>query len=185
MLKTKDALARTLKHQLRSKGLDKVTVTSIVEECGVNRQTFYYHFHDIADLIRWTFGGDLERVISENRREDNWQEGCLATMNYLKENHCIIKNIFATADRLKLDLSLQNGADFIMKNVVEEASEGMSVSDKDKLFIVKFYRSVFIGLITDWIDTGMKENPEKIVERLTKVTQGNIRLALQRFEDRS
>ena len=31
--------------------LKKLTVKDIVEECGITRQTFYYHFQDIPDLI--------------------------------------------------------------------------------------------------------------------------------------
>ena len=182
MLRTKDEIGKILKNQLLTKRLDKITVTKIVEECGINRQTFYYHFHDINDLCKWTFARDLKEIISENRREDNWQDGCLATMNYLKNNETIIKNVLNSVDRRKLDLSLQEGADYIMTYVVNEASRNMAVSEDDKIFIVKFYRSVFIGLIMDWVDTGMKEDPQKIVNRLTKIVQGNIRMALKRFE---
>ena len=31
--------------------MDKITVKDIVEECGINRNTFYYYFADIYDLI--------------------------------------------------------------------------------------------------------------------------------------
>ena len=44
---TKRALAETFKKLLSKRGLNKITVKDIVEDCGVNRQTFYYHFHDI------------------------------------------------------------------------------------------------------------------------------------------
>ncbi len=35
--------------------LNKITVKEIVNRCGVNRQTFYYHFRDIYDLLDWMF----------------------------------------------------------------------------------------------------------------------------------
>lgn len=182
MLRTKDELGRILKNQLQTKSLDKITVISIVEECGINRQTFYYHFQDINDLCKWTFGRELKTIISENRYEDNWQGGCLATMEYIRENKDIVKNIMSSVDRRKLENALKGGADYIMTQVVNEAAKGMNVSEEDKVFIVKFYRSIFIGLIMDWVDLGMKEDPEIIVNRLTKVVQGNIRMALERFE---
>lgn len=43
---TKKALAASLKKLLKRKSLDKITVIDITEDCGVNRQTFYYHFKD-------------------------------------------------------------------------------------------------------------------------------------------
>ena len=48
---TKRALAASLIKLLSQKPLDKVTVKDIIEDCGVNRQTFYYHFKDIYDLV--------------------------------------------------------------------------------------------------------------------------------------
>ena len=44
--------------------LDDITVKELVEECEVNRQTFYYHFQDIYDLLRWF----LEHETSEALR---------------------------------------------------------------------------------------------------------------------
>jgi probable dihydroxyacetone kinase regulator len=182
MLRTKDALGKVLMDQLRTKSFDKITVTSIVEECGINRQTFYYHFQDINDLCKWTFSHTLKDIISENRRQDNWQDGCLATMNYLKDNKDILNNIINSVDRRTFDLAVEKGADYIMTHVVSDSAKGMSVSEEDKLFIVKFFRCIFLGLIMDWVDGGMKEDPEKIVERLSKVIRGNIHMALERFE---
>ena len=52
---TKRALAASLKKLVGRMPLDKVTVTDIAEDCGVNRQTFYYHFLDICDLVEWIY----------------------------------------------------------------------------------------------------------------------------------
>ena len=61
---TKLALANALKKLLQKKFLDDITVKELVEECEVNRQTFYYHFQDIYDLLRWF----LEHETSEALR---------------------------------------------------------------------------------------------------------------------
>ena len=50
---TKQALADSLRQLLTRKSFSKITVTEIVENCGVNRKTFYYHFEDIYALLRW------------------------------------------------------------------------------------------------------------------------------------
>ncbi|HCY78991.1 MAG TPA: dihydroxyacetone kinase transcriptional activator DhaS, partial [Clostridiales bacterium] len=52
---TKEALGNALKKMLSVKPIDKITVKDLVEECGVNRQTFYYHFDDVYDLLEWVF----------------------------------------------------------------------------------------------------------------------------------
>ena len=44
---TKRALEASLKKLLLRKPLNKITISDITEDCGVNRMTFYYHFKDI------------------------------------------------------------------------------------------------------------------------------------------
>ena len=60
---TKRALSASLKKLLAKKPLDKITVTDIAEDCEVGRQTFYYHFQDIYDLMEWTFTEETSREI--------------------------------------------------------------------------------------------------------------------------
>ena len=50
---TKRALEQALKSVLKTKNLKKVTIQDIADECGINRNTFYYHFKDIYDLVEW------------------------------------------------------------------------------------------------------------------------------------
>ena len=62
---TKEALGNALKKMLAIKPIDKITVKDLVEECGVNRQTFYYHFDDVYDLMEWVFEEDANRVLPD------------------------------------------------------------------------------------------------------------------------
>ena len=46
---TRQIILHTLTELMNEKPLSKITVKDIVERCGVNRNTFYYHFRDIPD----------------------------------------------------------------------------------------------------------------------------------------
>ena len=54
-MKTEHRLAETLKEMMSEMSLDDISVTLLVKKCRVNRQTFYYHFHDIYDLLTLVF----------------------------------------------------------------------------------------------------------------------------------
>ena len=51
MSKTKWKLAEALKKLIKEKSLHKITIQDIVEESGLTRQSFYYHFLDICEII--------------------------------------------------------------------------------------------------------------------------------------
>ena len=45
---TENAIKDAFWQLLEEKPYNKITVKDIVERCQVNRNTFYYHFHDSA-----------------------------------------------------------------------------------------------------------------------------------------
>ena len=53
MVLTKDYIADTAVDMIRRHGVDKLTVKDLVEACQMTRQTFYYHFDDLPDLLRY------------------------------------------------------------------------------------------------------------------------------------
>lgn len=67
---TKQALANSLKSLLQKKTLNKITIKDIVDDCGVNRQTFYYHFQDVYDLVDWIFHHDFERLLASGMQKN-------------------------------------------------------------------------------------------------------------------
>ena len=64
---TKRAISASLKKLLLTKSLNKITIQDITDDCGINRQTFYYHFADIYDLVEWTCIEDTEKVLRKIR----------------------------------------------------------------------------------------------------------------------
>ena len=48
---TKKAIQETFITLLDERPLNKITVKDIVETCGINRNSFYYHFEDLPALV--------------------------------------------------------------------------------------------------------------------------------------
>lgn len=178
---TKKALAASLKKLLAKKPLDKITVVDIVEDCEVNRQTFYYHFKDIYDLIEWIYLNETTKAIDGNNTYDTWQEGFLHIFEYVLENKNLVTNTYNSLSREYLERFLYNETYNLLIGVVEEKAVGISVHEDDKRFIANFYKYAFVGLMLEWIRTGMKDEPSLIIERLSALIQGDITKALEKF----
>lgn len=84
---TKESLGNALKKMLTIKPIDKITVKDLVEECGVNRQTFYYHFDDVYDLLEWVFEEDANRTLPQEILYENWRKNVLTFFHYLYNNN--------------------------------------------------------------------------------------------------
>ena len=178
---TKKALAASLKKLLSQKPLDKITVIDIVEDCEVNRQTFYYHFQDIYDLVEWTYSNEATQAIGGKKTYDTWQQGFLQIFEYVTKNKAFVVNTYHSMSREHLETYLHNETYNLLIGVIEEKSAGMTIREEDKAFIAHFYTYAFVGLMLEWVRTGMRENPSAIIDRLNLVIHGDIALALERF----
>ncbi|WP_434654795.1 TetR family transcriptional regulator [Thermoanaerobacterium thermosaccharolyticum] len=69
---TKKAMADVLKELMKTKPLNKISVQDIVDKCGLNRQTFYYHFHDIFELLEWIYKKEAIEKISQYKNYEHW-----------------------------------------------------------------------------------------------------------------
>lgn len=179
---TKRALEQSLKNLLLKKPLTKITVGDITEDCGINRMTFYYHFKDIYDLVEWSCLEDAKRALEEKKTYDTWQQGFLQIFKAVQENKPFILNVYRCVHREQVEKYLQPLVDQLLLNVINEVAAGITVRDEDKQFIAQVYSYMFIGLMLDWIKDDMREDPQQIVEKLSKLIKGSVSVALSRFK---
>lgn len=57
---TKQRIVELYRAKVRSNGPDKVRVAELVEELGINRNTFYYHFANKFEVALYLFRSDLD-----------------------------------------------------------------------------------------------------------------------------
>lgn len=178
---TKRALETSLKKLLLKKPINKITISDITDDCGVNRMTFYYHFTDIYDLARWACMEDAEQAIANNKTYDTWQQGFLNIFNAVLENKPFIKNVYHALDREQIENYLNTQTHELLMGVIEEQATGMFISEKDKEFIADFFKYAFNGIMLKWIADDMKEDPKYIVDRVSVLISGDITRALNSF----
>lgn len=178
---TKRALAASLKKLLLQKPLTKITINDIAEDCGISRMTFYYHFKDIYDLAEWICAKDAAQALEGKRTYDTWQEGFLNIFRLLQDNKPFIMNVYRCVSRERIEQYLNPLIRSLILGVVEEKSAQIAVSEPNKQFIASFYEYAFIGVVLEWIDSDMREDPAAIVERTSKVVRGNVLRALDAF----
>lgn len=179
---TKRALANSLKKLLAVKTLDRITVTDIAEDCGVNRQTFYYHFKDIYDLTEWVVFHESERVFSQPLTFDTWKEDMIRIFSAALENRPLALNAYRSLRRDLIERYLYKATYNHMINVVNDCCEGTSVSETDRKFIADFYKITFVGHLLDWVRRGMNESPEEVVNKLAVIIEDTMSRAINGFD---
>lgn len=176
--KTKKALAYALIELLNRKPLTKITIGELAQECGISRMTFYYHFHDIYDLLQWTCEEEARGVIGEYRSHNSWQEGFEYLLNAARTNQSFVLNVYHSASQELVELYINRMVEHLLLEVVEEQSSGLDCTADDKRRVATFYTYAFVGVVMEWVRMGMITPPEQVVKMTAAITQGDVRNAL-------
>ena len=168
--KTKDVLVSAFIKLINEEDFDKITVTDLVEKCGVSRQTFYYHFDDIHNMLSWAF--DVEtKQICENQNPDNWKETEKKYVEFFKKYDIMLrKSLKSTQFIFVLNLIDKSFYDCITSYISAKRSEEQSFG-KNADYVISFTAGAYTSLIIKTIQNE-KSDYETIIRNLSTSLQG-------------
>lgn len=176
---TKKAIVYSFIKLLNAKPLDKITVKDVVEDCGVNRNTFYYHFSDIRALTLYMMDMQTQNILGGDGEIDSWVDSFIEKAKFALENKRAVYHIYNSVSREAFEKYLNTVAYEVMSRFINKKAEGTNAKEEDKRLLIDFYRSALVGMICSWIEDGMKEEPEEAIHRLGKLLDGAITEALR------
>ena len=179
--KTRERLVESYTRLTRSMPYDQLTVSAITNDCGMSRQTFYYHFHSLYDLAVWECRRQLASTLSATKGA-SWVLRIAAILNILYEHKEIVQSITSSrVGRQDLDRLLKDELGLVAMRLLEDLFSGTDMPLSDRALIARFYTAGTVEIIEAWIDDGMREHPRRLGQRLEAVYINGIPGALKIF----
>ncbi len=172
---TKRALAQSLKNLGAKKLFDKITVADITDDCGVNRQTFYYHFNDKYELLAWIYRQEMLNPLAEDLSYERWPEKTLELLEYMKSERKFITNTIKSSNNYFADYLEKVLVDVFEKAIAELDVYG-SVNEHTRGVYARFFSYGITGVIVDWAKEGMKEDAKELSERMEAIVSTSERM---------
>lgn len=169
---------------MAEKPFNKITIRELTDDCGVNRQTFYYHFTDIVDLLEWMYHEETLGLISQFEGDPlSWKQAILVIMQYVQENAPVCLCALKSIGNKQLRNFFYEDFKQLYQNVFDFITRDMNVDQDFKEFISDLYVFGAEGMMIHWLESGMKESPEQIAEWLSIYLEGNVRSIFERYAD--
>jgi probable dihydroxyacetone kinase regulator len=175
-LNTKKMLAASLKRIVSNKPFSKVSVSEIVQDCGVNRKTFYYHFTDVYGLLKWTLEQEAITVVAQFDLISEYEEVVCFVMNYVEENNPFLKNVYNSMGRDTLKQVFFQDFVQIIENLIRQGEKlkEVQISDDYRRFLSTFYTEALVGILVDWIVSYPNRNRQQTIQYLRRVLRASI-----------
>lgn len=179
---TQQAIMYSLLKLLQEKPIDKITVKDICELCEINRNTFYYYYSDIYQVLEELLRSETEKSLKEKQEYKNFYE------EYLQKYHLVLeykKAVFHLYNSKNRDMILKYfydvTEDFVEKYVRKEVV-GTNLSEEDIEFVTHFYSNSMIGNTLRWLQHGMQDSQEQLIYKMSVSYQATIKALIAQIE---
>lgn len=178
----KQHIANTLQIMLDDTPLDKIKVSDLIERSGVNRKTFYYHFHGMEDVLIYIIKTDADRMDLTDADLDDWNIKIGRSISYMQEKRLLIRSIYFSSYSDSMREYFKN---MLRSNIVPfvynclalyENGIGKSLDTKpgDVEAISDFLTCGIWPIIDVWVKRNYPCSVERIVDLIGKLTNNNV-----------
>lgn len=180
---TKRAIQESCIKLLEERPLDQITVKDIVEDCGVNRNTFYYHFADMPALLTEIVTQRTDEIIERYSSVDDLEQCLRAAVEFALEHRRAVIHIYRSANRDMIEEHLMRICRYAVEAYARTAIGDIPIREEDREILIRFFQCECFGQAVAWLGEGMRYDIEAQFARLCQImhgmTEGLIRRCAQ------
>lgn len=167
--KTKDIIISAFLELVSTDDFDKITVTDLAEKCDISRQTFYYHFEDIDEMLKWTFDNETKKICSDKGAE-SWSDYAQMYVDFFTKYDSLLKKSLKSSNFILVyNLINKSFGDYLTFYMTKKNSNNSPVKNPD--FLISCIAGAFSSLIIKAIQNE-NSNYKEVFENITAVLQG-------------
>lgn len=179
-LSARESIKASFRKLLEERPLREITVREIVQDCGVNRNSFYYHFKDIPALLEEIITEYADRIITSQGPAASLAD-CLETAaRFAQENRQAALHINQSAHRDLFERYLMDVCRRVVQDYAAAAIGRVPVSSEDREILIRFYQCECFGQVMAWLNSGMRYDMARQFRRLCQLAKGMTDMLLQR-----
>lgn len=177
---TRRAIIESFVKLLNERPLEKITVKDIIDDCHINRSTFYYYYEDKYALLNNIFEQETNKIVESHTEYSTWADGIKEAVEFSMQNKKAIYHIYKSVSREALENYFENILGTVIYKAIMSQAAGLGAADDDIRLVADIYKYASMGLIINWVEHGMSMEPMAIVDKLAYMYEGSLKLVLTR-----
>lgn len=164
----KGVIAETYMAMIKKGNVDKITVKALIEECHISRQTFYYHFQDIMDVLEWSCRQVTERLVQETLKAESPGAAIRTFVSFTVDNYPMLKKLMDSQKRSQIESLLLDTAEAYLRELVRYKNPDLSMNYSDMEVTLRFIACGMIGVLLKYSGSPQVDK-EKLAVQLQQI----------------
>ena len=164
----KQAIKTSFLKLLDERPLTRITVLDIAADCGINRNSFYYHYHDIPALMEEIIRDEADNLIRTTPAISTPGECVDAVFSFILKNHRSINRIYHSVKREIFEQYLMQICTYVTTawydSFCREHPADSPAYDRD--LVLRFIRYELFGACIDFLNQNMPPEANEEARRL-------------------
>lgn len=169
----KSVIADTFSEMLEKEDIDKITVTRLIAQCHISRQTFYYHFKDIMDVLEWTFRRATQELVEQSLNAEDRLKALTAYITLVRQNRTKLKKLIYSRRWVQIEGMLVEAVTVYLAELARNRVPGIELSVDDLEVMLTFYACGMVGVLLQYVDKP-NLNEEKLVIQMERIITGKM-----------
>lgn len=167
----KQAMRKSFIHLLNEKPYHQITVKEIVEDCGLNRNTFYYYFHDLNELLETTMNDIVQQIVRAHPTLASVEACADALMEVILENRQAVLHLYHSEQRPILERYLWHINEYLVKTYLNQLSYYCNLKEVHQQLLVDYLQSLFFGMTLHWLESGLNPDEQMRLRQIFAIHQ--------------
>ena len=173
----KQMIADTYAALLQKKPLDKITVKELVEACQISRQTFYYHFSDVLEVLTWRVSQSVQQAVARSLEAETPEAAMEELLRMALRDRPMIRRIFQSQRRDQIEGIFLDGVRHYMEELIRNKAPGLPMNYTQGRVCLRYCAGGVAGLMLG--DYVTEDNLKPMAEQLSRMVSATVRSCLQ------
>lgn len=165
VLKTKRLFRKSLLELMKTTPIEQITIAAICDYAEVNRNTFYYHYATLNDLLTDVTQCFFDKITDALTDIENIEEANIVVYKVCQENYDLLRTLLVDNAYLPFIYKLMTMECLQSQPAIHERNPNLSEQVMDMISIFNNVGS--LALLSMWLKQGMPISPEELGKLVT------------------
>ena len=131
-------IAETFGKLAQRGNIDKITVKALIEECHISRQTFYYHFQDIMDVLEWSMRRQTQALLEQSLAEKDLHSALQIFISFTVQQFPLLQKLMNSQRRPMFEKLMTDALETYLTELIQHHRRDVSVNPIDRDVLLQY-----------------------------------------------
>lgn len=169
----KGIIADTLLQMVQHTSVDNITVTALIDRCHISRQTFYYHFENLMDVLEWGVRQTTRQLVEQSLSAKDIHAALQIFISFSVERFPLLQKMLDSQHRAQVERIMIEAVSAYLNELARNRHLDLSVSYSDREVLLQYTAYGLVGVLLSYCEKPDLDR-DRLAHQLERILSGQL-----------